>query len=247
MKRIIIAGFALLLGIGFCLSVQAQDRLHIDRVNPGVASPGETIEIIGDFGGRQGNKRVMIFRVINHRPDRYIMQVDWSAHRILARLPASLAPDSYLVFVQYADSPLWASDKKAVTIRGSRGELSGDGPRYRVDGDTERAAISQNSSGRTATTNAGGMLIEKVTPNVTRPGAIADILGIHFGARRASKIVAINLGRVNRMRVLHWSDTRITARIPAGLAPGEYRVLIYYDGSLRTSSNSLPVTIERPR
>jgi len=246
-RLIVLAGLGLVLSVGFCLSAQARDRMRIDQVNPTIASPGETIEITGDFGALQGNKVVMIFRVINRQPVRYIMRVDWSAHRIRARLPNDLAPDQYLVFVYYAGRPFWASNKRAVTIRGGRGERSGDGPRYGADRNTERAAVPQNRGGPAPTPNAGGMLIEHIKPDSTHPGDTIDILGVHFGSRPAGKIVAINLGRVNRAKVLHWSDNRIKARVPNGLAPGEYRVLIYYDNSFRTSSNSLPLSIIRPR
>jgi hypothetical protein len=91
------------------------------------------------------------------------------------------------------------------------------------------------------------MLIRQIKPDATHPGTVIDILGIHFGDRQAGRIVGINLGRVNRARVLRWSDNRIRVRVPDGFVPGEYRVLIYYDNSFRTSSNSLPLTILEPR
>jgi hypothetical protein len=47
------------------------------------------------------------------------------------------------------------------------------------------------------------------------------------------------------MQVVSWSNEVIRARVPRTLMPGNYRVLVYYDDSFRTSSNSLPVTIER--
>jgi hypothetical protein len=88
------------------------------------------------------------------------------------------------------------------------------------------------------------VLIERVSSSVARAGDTVDIYGVNFGSIPGDKIVAINMGRTNRMQVLYWSDSRIRARVPAGLRPGNYRLLIYYDDSLATSSNSLQVTIE---
>lgn len=87
------------------------------------------------------------------------------------------------------------------------------------------------------------MLIERAWPEVAYPGQTILIHGSHFGPNPGSKITAINLGRVNQMRVIEWSDRLIRALIPSDLAPGNYRLLIYYDGSFRTSSNSLELTI----
>jgi CARDB len=91
----------------------------------------------------------------------------------------------------------------------------------------------------------GGVTIERINPDVTSPGRAINIYGRNFGSVRGEKIVGINRGRVNRMEVLDWSDDRIRARVPDRLASGNYRVLIYYDDSFRTSSNSLEVTIEQ--
>jgi hypothetical protein len=91
----------------------------------------------------------------------------------------------------------------------------------------------------------GGMTIERVDPDLTSPGRVINIYGRNFGSFQGERIVSINHGRVNRMGVLDWSDDRIRARIPDRLAPGNYRLMIYYDDSFRTSSNSLEVIVER--
>lgn len=122
-----------------------------------------------------------------------------------------------------------------------------------AQGPYERRAIPDGASGSRRSApppppgiSAGqGVYIERVHPNVAFPGDGLQIRGSHFGADQGSKIVAINLGRVHRMRVVRWSNNQIRALIPDRLRPGEYRVLIYYDDSFRTSSNSLVVTIER--
>ena len=91
----------------------------------------------------------------------------------------------------------------------------------------------------------GGMMIERIDPEVTSAGMAINIYGRNFGSVRGERIVSVNRGRANRMEVLDWSDGRIRARIPDRLAPGNYRVLIYYDDTFRTSSNSMEVTIDR--
>ncbi|MGH9874297.1 MAG: IPT/TIG domain-containing protein [Pyrinomonadaceae bacterium] len=97
----------------------------------------------------------------------------------------------------------------------------------------------------------GGMLIEKIVPNITFPGGVIAINGSGFGNRQGTKLPAINRGHVNLLQVTKWTDTQILARSPLDLVGGTYRVLIYCDDSYRTSSNSLEVTVRddlhRPR
>lgn len=90
-----------------------------------------------------------------------------------------------------------------------------------------------------------GMMIERINPDVTSPGRVITINGRNFGSHQGERVLGINRGRVNRMEVLDWSDDRIRARVPDRLASGSYRLLIYYDDSFRTSSNSLEVTVEQ--
>jgi IPT/TIG domain-containing protein len=98
----------------------------------------------------------------------------------------------------------------------------------------------------------GGMLIEKIVPNVTFPGGVIAINGRGFGNRQGTKLPAINRNnRLNLLQVTKWTDTQILAKSPLDLVGGTYVVLIYCDGSYRTSSNSLEVTVRddlhRPR
>lgn len=107
--------------------------------------------------------------------------------------------------------------------------------------DQERGVCQKRDCG------TSGMLIQRIAPNAASPGDIIEIHGIRFGADQGTKIVAINLGQVSRMQVLDWSDNLIRARIPNGLAPGSYLVLIYHDDTFRTGSNSLQVTVQGRR
>jgi hypothetical protein len=98
----------------------------------------------------------------------------------------------------------------------------------------------------------GGMLIEKIVPNVTFPGGVIAINGRGFGNRQGTKLPAINRNNVlNLLQVTKWTDTQILAKSPVDLVGGTYVVLIYCDDTYRTSSNSLEVTVRddlhRPR
>lgn len=84
-----------------------------------------------------------------------------------------------------------------------------------------------------------GMYIRKVTPQSGRPGTVITIRGNGFGATAGTRLVSLNLCRAYPMPVLRWSNTLIRARVPKGLFNGVYKVLIYYDRSYRTSSNSI--------
>ena len=89
------------------------------------------------------------------------------------------------------------------------------------------------------------MLIERVNPRAATVGDIIEIRGERFDSFQGNKIVAINHGRVNSVRVLSWSDNLIRVQIPNYLDAGNYRVLVYYDDSFRTSSNSVELDILR--
>jgi hypothetical protein len=92
---------------------------------------------------------------------------------------------------------------------------------------------------------AGGMVIDRVLPNIAFPGATIEIVGRKFGHQRGTRIAAINHNHVDHLIVDRWSDTRIVARVPLDLIPNVYRVLVYYDATYRTSSNSAEVTIRQ--
>jgi hypothetical protein len=93
----------------------------------------------------------------------------------------------------------------------------------------------------------GGIVISRINPDTAHPGDTVEIHGRHFGAVQANRIVSINrLGHRYRMRVLEWGSGLIRAQIPNRLTAGRYVVLIYYDDSYRSSSDSVAVTIERP-
>jgi hypothetical protein len=90
----------------------------------------------------------------------------------------------------------------------------------------------------------GGMVISRVNPDVAAPGDMVEIEGRHFTRIQGNRIVSINQnGRKHRLEVSDWSDTRIRARVPA-VSPGRYLLLIYYDDTLRSSSDSYRITVE---
>ena len=98
----------------------------------------------------------------------------------------------------------------------------------------------------------GGVMIERIVPNVTFPGGVIAINGRGFGNRQGTKVPAINRNNdLNLLQVTRWTDTQILARSPRDLVGGTYHVLIFCDDSHRTSSNALEVIvrddIHRPR
>lgn len=74
-------------------------------------------------------------------------------------------------------------------------------------------------------------------------GQIVAIRGRDFGAAPTGKIAAINRCRVYRAEVVSWAPTEVRVRIPSGLPAGACKVLIYYDATFRTSSNSLDLWV----
>ncbi len=133
----------------------------------------------------------------------------------------------------------WSEDQIRVEIP----ENANPG-RYRVGICTDRRCREgSNAVPLSIIEMVGGMLIESAAVGTSTRRGTVDIRGVHFRSQQGTKVVAINHQRVNRMRVLRWSDRRVIAEIPPDLEPGAYRVLIYYDDSLRTSSNSVEVRI----
>ncbi len=91
----------------------------------------------------------------------------------------------------------------------------------------------------------GGIVIEGVNPDPATPGQTLEIHGTHFGHVQAHRIASLNRnGRRVFLQVSVWSETLIRARIPNNVGSGQHRVLIYYDDTLRSSSDGYPITIQ---
>jgi hypothetical protein len=59
------------------------------------------------------------------------------------------------------------------------------------------------------------------------PGTTFDMIGA-FGNEQGVKMPAINKdGKENKLIVLSWSNTKLTVKVPADLAPGTYKVGVY--------------------
>ncbi|NIS82915.1 MAG: hypothetical protein GTO14_22560 [Anaerolineales bacterium] len=84
------------------------------------------------------------------------------------------------------------------------------------------------------------MIIDGVTPARVAPGETFTILGRNFGREPGTRIPSVNRCQANLLEVVHWSDEAITVRVPEEVPYwGQHKVLIYYDASFRTSSNSI--------
>ena len=230
----------------------------IEKVVPAVAAPGSTIQIYGrEFGLIPGPKVVAIN---GHNKVNVMRIVSWSDSLVRAEIPRELRDGGYVVLIYYDDSYRTSSGSKRIKLaaetEGStfpskstpndkypsgslrqrsidKGALSGDETEARDNGDR----ISK-----------GGMLIEKLVPAVAGPGSTIEIHGRDFGQIPGNKVVAINAhNRLNVMKIRSWSNSLVRAQIPRDLKGGGYVVLIYYDDSYRTSSNSKTIKVPAAR
>ncbi|UCH97273.1 MAG: IPT/TIG domain-containing protein [Candidatus Aminicenantes bacterium] len=88
-------------------------------------------------------------------------------------------------------------------------------------------------------TACNAMTLTSTSPTRGTSGDIFTIYGSNMGSSQGSKTPSINRGRAYFLEVLSWSSTEVRVRIPPGLPAGNYKVLIYYDDTYRTGSNSL--------
>lgn len=78
------------------------------------------------------------------------------------------------------------------------------------------------------------------------PGSTLTLTGA-FGVAQGSRIVSLqndDLGRFT-LEVTSWSPNQILARMPAGVPPGTYSLLIYGDSTRTTQSNWRPFEVPR--
>jgi hypothetical protein len=71
-----------------------------------------------------------------------------------------------------------------------------------------------------------GINLTSLSHTAGAPGSVFKLYG-RWGSTQGTKIPCINKGGMNRLIVLHWSNSAIKVRIPAGLAPGLYKVGVY--------------------
>ncbi len=226
----------------------------IERVVPAVAAPGSTIQIYGrEFGQIPGPKVVAIN---GHNKVNVMRIVSWSDSLVRAEIPRELRDGGYLVLIYYDDSYRTSSGSKRIKLAAETGGSklpfrSKSTPNEKRQRSIDKGALSgdeteaRDSGDRIS---KGGMLIEKLVPPVAGPGSTIEIHGRDFGQIPGNKVVAINAhNRLNVMKIRSWSNTLIRAQIPRDLKGGGYVVLIYYDDSYRTSSNSKTIKVPAAR
>jgi hypothetical protein len=108
-----------------------------------------------------------------------------------------------------------------------------------VDHNKNLAELNESNNSRTERLTCGsgggtppyankpcGISLTGLSKTSGYPGETFRLLGT-WGATQGPKIPCINKGKMNKLIVLGWSNTAIRVRIPAGLAPGTYRVGVY--------------------
>lgn len=71
-----------------------------------------------------------------------------------------------------------------------------------------------------------GIRLDSLSHTSGVPGDVFKMIGT-WGPTQGTKIPCINKGGMNRLIVLAWSGTVLKVKIPAGLAPGTYKVGVY--------------------
>lgn len=71
-----------------------------------------------------------------------------------------------------------------------------------------------------------GIHLSSLSKSFGAPGDVFKMVGT-WGPAQGTKIPCINKGGMNKLIVLGWSNTVIKVKIPAGLAPGMYKVGVY--------------------
>lgn len=71
-----------------------------------------------------------------------------------------------------------------------------------------------------------GIKFTSMSKNSGYPGNTFKMYGT-WGATQGTKIPCINKGKLNKLIVLSWSNSRLKVRIPTYLTPGVYRVGVY--------------------
>jgi len=239
-------------------------RPHILAIEPpGEVRAGSVVDILGEDFGEQGRKKIAItpfrYHPLNEASDRppLLDVISWSDVRIRARLPADLPRNEYFLFIYWSRD--YEDRSNALSLRviaagggggGSSGILPfGAGGPAGGGGSRNPAPPAEAAGGGTRpqtvpfVTNSD-MTIERVTFLHQADSRIMLLSGRRFGTVQGQKIVSLNRqGTRQTAQVVSWSDREVRVRVPAGLPVGEYRVLVYYDRSLATSSNSQQVRL----
>jgi predicted acylesterase/phospholipase RssA len=252
----------------------SRGEMFIEDVVPSIAAPGSTIQIRGrDFGAMRASK---ILAIRSRDRIQVLKTLSWSDSLIRAQIPRSLEQGKYALLVYYDDSYRRSSNSKTIGLKAAVENKSASSDKYdrastgerqsidqeprpfdqaKVRGSVTDRQIGKSGSGsgdarqmkKTESLSSGGMFIEDVVPVIAIPGSTIEIHGRDFGGTRGNKVVAINSRNSMRvMKPLSWSDRVIHAQIPRDLDEGKYLVLVYYDESYRTSSNSKAIALKAP-
>jgi hypothetical protein len=95
-----------------------------------------------------------------------------------------------------------------------------------------------------------GISLTSLSATSGMPGGTFEMIGT-WGPTQGTKIPCINMGTMNKLEVVSWSNTVLKVRIPPGLPPGKYKVGVYCEplqaGVSTYSSGWLDFEIVAPR
>ncbi|MHB8974100.1 MAG: hypothetical protein ACYC3X_26170 [Pirellulaceae bacterium] len=240
---------------------------------PGGVSAGDVIDILGTDLNARGRRNIAItphrYHPFNGLSESapVLQIISWSDTRIRARLPTNLRTEEHYVFMYWGIDYGDRSNQVSIQVWAAGSGGGGAGilpigqnnrqptPPARAANDADHAPAPPARSASDGAASPGpvpmtipfvtqsGMTIDRVTVQGL-PGVQTLILrGRKFGTVPGTKFVALNLNGVHRAAVTRWGDYEVQVRVPANLPSGEYRVLVYYDESLATSSNSQQVRL----
>jgi hypothetical protein len=223
------------LTIGLASLAQAQHNMRITQIRPAIAAPGELFELIGvNLDNPNLTKAVLISRLVDDGPPDFVglNEVSWVDDNLVrVNIPEELPVGNYLIKIENdASEQRGRSNMQRLAIRASKS--------VKADAGTAMPFVPSVWP---------SMLIERVIVQ----GRTIALEGKHFGRYQESRNVTIHQLDGDpyvrkRLEVLSWTDTRIQARAPIGLAPGKYFVLVNYDEAWGWGSNSSAAIILPP-
>jgi len=232
-KRIFLMILFILISVGM---IYSQADLRISIRCPGKAKAGQDLKkSIRVFVTNAGDKPTSNFSVD------LIISSDMSAPMRFAVYTPNYKEDALLLGGREFVSYLGPGKTKEVTLYGNN-RIPADTPAGMyylgavVDpGNKEPESNERNnmsfcrikvSGGGSTEAKPCGIRFTSMSKNSGYPGDTFYMYGT-WGTTQGTKLPCINKGRLNKLIVLSWSNSKLKVRIPTYLTPGVYRVGVY--------------------